>query len=185
MIIDPNTPVPYPYASAYLKFHFLQRSQLHSSTISRWVLYNAELLGKKSRLSGPIRRVAKVPTTPAVSPGQQVRICKRTGGGLITNGRLVEPLEPCKTESVFLAKHVRLHPPRQARQHRCIDAVPPAWHDSGAVFAQTLSPQIRTARRSSVSSDWSSDQGRTFRAPAVFVNAAARAVTQTPRGLNS
>ena len=38
LIIDPNTPVPYPYASAYLKFHFLQRSQLHSSTISRWVL---------------------------------------------------------------------------------------------------------------------------------------------------
>ena len=38
LIIDPNTPVPYPYASAYLKFHFLQRSHLHSSTISRWVL---------------------------------------------------------------------------------------------------------------------------------------------------
>src|SRR6267378_5247465 len=34
LIIDPNTPVPYPYANAYLKFHFLQRSQLHSSTIS-------------------------------------------------------------------------------------------------------------------------------------------------------
>src|SRR5207245_7449480 len=26
LIIDPNTPVPYPYANAYLKFHFLQRS---------------------------------------------------------------------------------------------------------------------------------------------------------------
>src|SRR5258708_35083576 len=38
LIIDPNTPVPYPYANAYLKFHSLQRSQLHSSTISRWVL---------------------------------------------------------------------------------------------------------------------------------------------------
>src|SRR5258708_36986272 len=38
LIIDPNTPVPYPYANAYLKFHFLQRSQLHSSTIRRWVL---------------------------------------------------------------------------------------------------------------------------------------------------
>jgi hypothetical protein len=38
LIIDPNTPVPYLYASAYLQFHFLQRSQLHSSTISRWVL---------------------------------------------------------------------------------------------------------------------------------------------------
>ena len=38
LIIDPNTPVPYPYARAYLKFHLLQRSQLHSSTISRWVL---------------------------------------------------------------------------------------------------------------------------------------------------
>jgi len=31
----------------------------------------------------------------------QVYSRKRTGGGLITDGRLVGPLEPCKTESVF------------------------------------------------------------------------------------
>ena len=36
LIIDRNTPIPYPYASAYLKFHFLQHSQLHSSTTLAW-----------------------------------------------------------------------------------------------------------------------------------------------------
>src|ERR1700686_472577 len=35
LIIDPNPPLPHPYPSAYLKFNFLQHSQLHSSTISR------------------------------------------------------------------------------------------------------------------------------------------------------
>src|SRR5204863_10038355 len=36
LINDRNTPTPYPYASAYLKFHFLQHSQLHSSTTLAW-----------------------------------------------------------------------------------------------------------------------------------------------------
>ena len=39
------------------------------------------------------------------------------------------------------------------------------WNDSGAVLEQTAEALRHAARRSSVSSAWSSDRGRTFRAP--------------------
>jgi hypothetical protein len=39
--------------------------------------------------------VKGLPTSPLLN---------RTGRGLITDGRLVEPLEPCKNESVFLGE---------------------------------------------------------------------------------